>query len=130
MDHTVQPLAIDRNAETFWSPDSVQKTGDFFCIDMGEVVHDTARLVLDDDGGTNIFPWDSPAPMRIEGSVDGNQWVTVGTAHGDAFNVIDVTWEPCSLRYVRATITDEAAEENYVNWRIYEAYVYRKPPGG
>ncbi len=128
--HERLPLAIDRNAETFWSPNFVQQAGDFFRIDMGEVVHDVARLVLDDDGGASIFPWDSPAPMKIEGSVDGERWEELGNAQGDAFNVIDVTWAPRSLRYLRATITDETAEENYVNWRIYEAYVYRIPPDG
>jgi len=119
-------FATDRNPETFWSPNFVQKAGDFFALDLGKVIPDVARLVLDDDGGTNIHSGDLPGPMRIEASLDGRQWDQVATTQGDPFAVVDVAWDPRPTRYLRTTLTEAVTEGAYGNWRIYEAYVYRK----
>ena len=119
-------FAIDRNPETFWAIGGDQRTGDWFQIDLGEVVLDVARIVLDDDGGANIYPWDLPGEMRIEGSVDDAKWEPLGLAHGDPSTVIDVTWPPRPLRYLRATLTENTPKRQFVEWRIYEAYVYQR----
>ena len=118
--------ATDHNPETFWSPNFVQKAGDFLALDLGKVIPDVARLVLDDDGATNIHFGDLPGPMRIEASLDGRNWDQVATTQGDPFAVIDVAWDPRPTRYLRATLTDAVTEGAYGNWRVYEAYVYRK----
>jgi len=121
------PYAIDRNPETFWSIGGDQATGDWFLIDLGEVVPDAARVVLDDDGGTNIYLWDMPGEMRIEGSVDGTKWEPLGVVRSNPRDVQDVVWDPRPLRLIRATLTENAPKKHFVEWRIYEAYVYRKP---
>jgi hypothetical protein len=98
-------------------------------IDLGEVVLDVARLALDDDGGTNIFQWDLPGEMRIEGSVDGTKWEPLAIAGGTPRAVVDAIWNPRPLRFIRATLTENAPKGDLQEWRIYEAYVYRKPHG-
>jgi len=118
--------AIDRSAETFWAIGGDQETGDWFVLDLGEIVLDVARLVLDDEGGSNTYPWDLPGEMRIEGSVDGTKWQELGVAAGDPRTVIDVAWEPRPVRFLRATLTENAPKESFVEWRIYEAYVYQR----
>ena len=119
-------FAGDSRAESFWSIGGDQKTGDWFAIDFGDVLLDVGRVVLDDDGGTNTYPWDIPGHMVIEGSVDGKTWEELGRAKGHPVNVVDVTFEPRPLRHIRATLTEETGERKYVEWRIYEAYVYRQ----
>jgi tetratricopeptide (TPR) repeat protein len=120
------PLAIDRNAETFWSIGGDAAGGDWFAIDLGEVVLDVARLVLDDGGATEIYQWDVTGELRIEGSVDGAKWELLGTAVGSPYTAIDVAWPPRPLRYLRATVTDKIAKGDLAEWRVHEAYVYRK----
>ncbi|MBM3474660.1 MAG: hypothetical protein FJX75_15455 [Armatimonadetes bacterium] len=120
------PYAIDRNPESFWSIGGDQATGDWFLIDLGEVVLDVARVVLDDDGGTNVFHWDLPGEMRIEGSVDGAKWEQLAITRGTPRAVIDATWDARPLRFIRATLTENTPKGDLPEWRVYEAYVYRK----
>ena len=120
------PYAIDRNPESFWSIGGDEATGDWFLIDLGEVVLDVARVVLDDDGGTNVYHWDLPGEVRIEGSVDGAKWEQLALTRGTPRAVIDAAWDPRPLRFIRATLTENTPKGDLPEWRIYEAYVYRK----
>ena len=120
------PFACDNKPDSVWTPGGRLRAGDWYMVDMGEIVLDVARIVLDDDGGTSPYPWDITPPLVIEGSVDGETWEELGRAKGHPINVIDVTWEPRPLRCIRATLTEEMGENQYIEWRIYETYVYQR----
>lgn len=126
------PLAWDRRADTRWSPHAFQKPGQFFQLDLGRVVPGVCMLHL--HGGNY---GDTPRLLRVEVSLDGQQWQEVarlsprlGAYHWTAGKPMttlgspreDVYFPPRPVRFIRLTQTGKATRHY---WSLAELVVFR-----
>ncbi|MGB8951594.1 MAG: discoidin domain-containing protein [Candidatus Aminicenantales bacterium] len=105
-------LAFDGDLNTGWTTGYPQQQGDFFWLDLGSM-HRLRKIEL----FLNNHPLDYPRSFVVEGSADGVSWVRLAEkAHFfpaisrsmiEDFSkyVVDVSFEPCSIRCLRISLT-------------------------
>ena len=110
----------DSNSRTFWSTESRQQVGDWFCLDFGEPI-DIRRVNLL-MGGARAKDY-APAG-QFEVSDDGKTWQPIGEERNGPAAVLNLGSNPVRARMVRFRIT--RAQNKWVS--IYEFSVNRIVP--
>lgn len=122
-------LAFDRRAWTRWT--APKRPGEWFELDLGQAVPLAQTSFL-------AAPWtaESPGGIRIETSMDGDQWATVATGQNlvpglhwwkghprlDDSGRLIVRFPPRPSRYVRFTY--DGPEWPGGRWSVAELFVY------
>jgi hypothetical protein len=121
----------DGDDDTFWTSGQSQKAGDSLVIDLGQIARPcSVQLTL----GSHVGSY--PRVLRVETSVDGNQWVTsfIGKTGGLALASdltllrqarVDLPLGPAPARFVRLRLE---ADERAALWLIAELAVTASPP--
>jgi hypothetical protein len=107
-------LAFDGDPETGWSTGRPQREGDYFLLDLGEGLR-----LRELDLSLNKKPLDYPRGYKLEGSEDGLSWQTLsensfyfpelaaGMIDDYSKYRVEISFEPCRVRYLRLTSTLE-----------------------
>jgi hypothetical protein len=116
--------AFDGDPETGWSTGRPQDEGDYFLLDLGESLR-----VQELDLSLNKKPLDYLRGYRLEGSEDGLSWqilsensfyfpeLTAGMIEDYSKYRVEISFEPCRVRYLRLTST---LEHKNRPWSIQE----------
>lgn len=92
---------MDGRPDTFWSNNTRQKEGQWYCLDHGAPISiNNISLVM---GGTRHN--DYPAEIQFEISDDGSTWQSVGRPQHGNMAILDCSDSPLRARYVRFRIT-------------------------
>jgi hypothetical protein len=117
-------LAFDGDPEAGWSTGRPQREGDYFLLDLGE-----SLWVQEIDLSLNKKPLDYPRGYKLEGSEDGLIWqvlsensfyfpgLTAGMIEDYSKYRVEISFEPCRVRYLRLTST---LEHKSRPWSIQE----------
>jgi len=117
-------LAFDGDSETGWSTGRPQREGDYFLLDLGESLQ-----VQELDLSLNKKPLDYLRGYRLEGSEDGRAWqalsencfyfpeLAAGMIEDYSKYRVEISFEPCRVRYLRLTST---LEHKNRPWSIQE----------
>ncbi len=90
----------DGRHNTFWSNDTRQKEGQWYCLDQGSPISiNNICLVM---GGTR--PNDYPHCVQFEVSDDAKQWDPVGAPQYGNHAIVNLSKSPIRARYVRFRI--------------------------
>jgi hypothetical protein len=121
----------DGDDDTFWTSGQSQRAGDSLVIDLGQVARPcSVQLTL----GSHVGSY--PRVLRVETSLDGNQWVTSftgktgGLALASALTLlrqsrVDLPLGSAPARFVRLRLE---ADERAALWLITELAVTASPP--
>jgi glucosylceramidase len=108
-------LAIDDDASTRWTTGRAQQAGDQLTVDLGRP-RLFSRVAL--DAGDNLG--DQARGWRLEGSLDGRHWRTLGSGAGTAQLItVDTGWTVARQLRVSATRSADSW------WSIADIRLYR-----
>lgn len=92
---------MDARPETFWSNNTRQKEGQWYCLDHGTPISiNNISLVM---GGSRHN--DYPEEIQFEVSDDAMNWQPVGAPQHGNMAIVDCSKSPIRARYVRFRIT-------------------------
>ena len=108
--------AIDGNANTRWDTGAMQAVGDWFMIELPEVMT-VRKLVLDSTKSANDFP----VGYRVDVSMDGKDWkgpVGMGNGSGAVTNIMLLKFP---AKFVKISLTEQTDKWF---WSIHELSVF------
>jgi hypothetical protein len=112
--------AIDGDRRTRWVTAMKQGPEMWFEVDLGAPAT-LRRVALDFAGTLALRPDECPRRYRLETSTDGKRWETLASGPGPVDNLVNVSFTPRSVRYLRMSL-DEANDN--VAWAINEIFFY------
>ena len=109
---------FDKNPRTFWSTNSNQQKGSWFCLDYGSpiVIHNATLLM----GGKRADDFVKLGQFEI--SNDGQTWTPVGTLKSGPAAILNLTHNPVRARMLRYRVLDTRP-----NWVSIWEFSVNKP---
>ena len=109
-------FAIDGSANTRWTTEQSQRSGQFFLVDFNEE-HTINRVVLNTSGSSN----DYPRGYELEISTDGLNFTTIASGVPSASGITTINFSARDAGMIRITQT---GSDNRFWWSIHELNVF------
>lgn len=93
----------DGNMATFWSSETAQQAGQWFCLDFGQPT--VIRNILLAMGGTRAQDYVRSGQFEI--SMDGEDWLEIGREMGGHTLMLNLARNPIRTRFLRYRITED-----------------------